>query len=303
MDMSIASGSTAKIADRIAAGSHGAVRAEASARPGTSQPFIETADGTQLFYRDWGLGRPILFVHSWGVNGDMWQYQMVELVDRNCRCITYDRRGHGRSSDPGRGYDYDTLADDLATVIAHLDLSDVTLVGHSMSGGEIIRYLTRHGSERVARVALLGPTLPFLTKTPDNPDGVEREILEAVRASWRKDLPKWIADNAAPFFVPETSPGMVSWTHRLLEGCSLQAAIACNRAAAETDFRPELPAIKVPTLILHGDKDASVPASFSEKTAALMPDCRLEIYEGAPHGLFLTHMERVNADLAAFIGV
>jgi pimeloyl-ACP methyl ester carboxylesterase len=145
--------------------------------------------------------------------------------------------------------------------------------------------------------------LPFLTKTPDNPEGVEREVFEAVRASWRRDLPKWIADNTAPFFVPETTPGMVSWLVRLLEGCSVQAAIACNRAATETDFRPELSAITVPALILHGDKDASVPASFSRKTASLMPNCRLENYEGAPHGLFLTHMERVNADLATFIGV
>jgi pimeloyl-ACP methyl ester carboxylesterase len=266
-------------------------------------PFVEAPDGTELFVRDWGVGKPVLFVHSWGMSSDMWQYQMVELAGRGCRCIAYDRRGHGRSSDPGRGYDYDTLADDLACVIDELDLTELTLIGHSMSGGEIIRYVTRHGAERVARIALLGPTLPFLTKTQDNPQGVEASYFEAVRASWRRDITKWVAENEAPFFVPESSPGMRRWLVGLLGTCSLQAALECNRAAAETDFRAELPAIPVPTLILHGDKDASVPHAFSERTARLMPDCRLKVYEGAPHGLFITHMERVNADLAAFIEV
>jgi non-heme chloroperoxidase len=303
MDTSIVSrrGAPASLGNRVAA-MRGSSHAEAQSSRKRS-PFIETADGTQLFHRDWGAGKPVLFLHSWGMSGEMWQYQMVEFVDRSCRCITYDRRGHGRSSDPGEGYDMDTLADDLATVIEYLDLTDVTLIGHSMSGAEIIRYLTRHGAGRVARVALLAPTLPFLTKTPDNPDGVERSMLEAVRASWRKDFTKWVADNTAPFFVPETSPGMVSWLIGLLGPCSLQAAIACNRAATDADFRAELPAIAVPTLILHGDKDASVPLAFAQKAARLIPDCRLEVYEGAPHGLFITHMERVNADLAAFIGV
>ncbi len=278
-----------------------------SAGNGTSAlrraPFIEAADGTRLFYRDWGRGKPVLFVHSWAINSDMWQYQMVELAGRSCRCIAYDRRGHGRSDDPGQGYDFDTLADDLATVIDELDLREVTLVGHSMSGGEIIRYLSRHGAERVARIVLLGPTLPFMTRTPDNPDGVERANFEAVRASWRKDFPKWIADNTAPFFLPETSPAMMRWLIDLIWQSSLQALIDCNVAATETDFRAELPAVTVPALILHGDKDASVPLAFSRRAARLIPNCRLEVYEGAPHGLFITHMERVNRDLAAFIGV
>jgi pimeloyl-ACP methyl ester carboxylesterase len=169
--------------------------------------------------------------------------------------------------------------------------------------GEIIRYLTRHGAERVSRVALLAPTLPFMTRTPDNPDGVEKANFEAVRASWRKDFPKWIADNTAPFFVPETPQAMIDWLIGLIWQSSLQALIACNRAATETDFRAELPQIAVPTLILHGDNDASVPLAFSRTAAGLSPRCRLEVYEGAPHGLFITHMERVNADLRRFIGV
>jgi pimeloyl-ACP methyl ester carboxylesterase len=233
----------------------------------------------------------------------MWDYQIVHLVDRGCRCIAYDRRGHGRSSQPGNGYDFDTLADDLATMIEELDLTDLTLIGHSMAGGEIVRYLTRHGDDRVARVALLGPTLPFFMKTADNPNGIDKSVFEAARAAWRKDFRKWLDDNTAPFFVPETSPGMVKWLIGLTEQSSLKAMIDCNISTTETDFRPELPAINVPTLILHGDKEASVPLALSLETAALMPNCRLEVYEGAPHGLFITHMERVNADLAAFIAV
>jgi pimeloyl-ACP methyl ester carboxylesterase len=271
------------------------------ARP--SGPYIETADGTRLFYKDWGAGKPLLFVHSWSVNADMWDYQMVELTGRNCRCIAYDRRGHGRSSQPGDGYDFDTLADDLATVIEELDLTDLTLIGHSMSGGEIIRYLTRHGDGRVARIALLGPTLPLFMKTADNPNGIDRSIFEAARSAWRKDFRKWMDDNAAPFFVPETSPGMTRWLLGLTEQSSLKAVIDCNVITTETDFRPELPSIKVPALILHGDKDVSVPLALAREAAALMPNCRLEAYEGAPHGLFITHLDRVNADLAAFIGV
>jgi pimeloyl-ACP methyl ester carboxylesterase len=268
-----------------------------------SGPFIETTDGTRLFYKDWGSGKPVLFVHSWAVNADMWDYQMIHLVDRGCRCIGYDRRGHGRSSQPGNGYDFDTLADDLATVVEELDLTDLTLIGHSMGGGEIIRFLTRHGDKRVARVALLGPTLPFFMKTADNPNGIDKSVFETARAAWRKDFHKWLDDNTAPFFVPETSPGMVKWLIGLIEQSSLKAMIDCNISTTETDFRPELPDIKVPTLILHGDKEASVPLPLSRETAALMPNCRLEVYEGAPHGLFITHMDRVNADLAAFIGV
>ena len=294
-------------ADRPTALGNGAPRGGLAAKvaaSGRRRPrFIETVDGTHLFFTDWGAGKPVVFLHSWGVNADMWHYQMLEFAGRGCRCVAYDRRSHGRSSDPGEGYDFDTLADDLATVMDELDLRDVTLVGHSMSGGEIIRYLTRHGSKRVARIALLGPTLPFMTRTADNPDGIERSNFEAVRASWRKDFWKWIADNLDSFFVPETSPGMKEWIVGLLRQCSLKAAIECNVAVTETDFRAELPNVDVPALILHGDKDVSVPLAFARQAAALIPDCRLEVHEGAAHGLFLTHMERVNADLARFIGV
>jgi pimeloyl-ACP methyl ester carboxylesterase len=268
----------------------------------TRAPFIVTSDGASLFYKDWGAGKTVVFVHSWALNSDMWQYQMIHLADRGLRCVAYDSRGHGRSSDPGRGYDYDTLAGDLAAVIERLNLREVTLVGHSMGCGVVVRYLSSHGPRRVARVALVSPSLPFLLKTEDNPDGVDKSVFERLRARWGKDFPKWLADNAWPFFMPETSPEMVQWGVRMCMQASLKALIDCNRVDTETDFRAELPKITTPTLIIHGDKDVSTPLeSTGRKTARLIPGSRLEVYEGAPHGLMFTHMDRFNRDLHDFI--
>ena len=263
---------------------------------------IRTKDGVSLYLRSWGAGAPVLFLHSWTMSGDMWRYQMAHLADRGARCIAFDRRGHGRSSDPGRGYDYDTLADDVAAVIQALDLTGVTLVGHSMGCGEIVRYLTRHGSAQVSKIVLLAPTTPFLLKTPDNPNGIDGALFEAVRGLWRADFDQWMDDNAAPFFTPETSPTMVRWVLSMTHAVSLRAAIDCNVAVAETDFRQELKAIGMPTLVIQGDRDASGPVEITGRpTADLIPGARLIVYEGAPHGLFATHIERLNSDLAAFI--
>ncbi len=265
-------------------------------------PYIRTADGTHLFYKDWGSGKPVVFIHSWAVNSDLWQYQMAPMVSRGVRCIAYDRRGHGRSSQPGHGYDYSTLADDLAAVMDQLDLRNATLVGHSMGGGEIVRYLSRHGSHRVAGIVLIAPTTPFLMKTADNPHGVPAEYFEQVRAEWCKDFPKWIADNARPFFVPETSPQMIEWGVNMLAQCQLKVAIDCNHAVTETDFRAELPKIAVPTLIIQGDKDASAPLELTgRRTAELISGSHLKVYESAPHGLMLTHIDRLNGDLLEFV--
>jgi len=265
-------------------------------------PFIVTRDGASLFYKDWGKGKPVVFVHGWALNSDMWQYQMIHLAGQGLRCVAYDSRGHGRSSDPGQGYDYDTLADDLAAVIERLNLREATLVGHSMGGGEIVRYLSRHGAKRIARAALVAPTTPFILKTEDNPDGVDKRVFEQLRATWGRDLPKWLADNARPFFSPETSPEMIQWGVRMGLQASLKALIDCNRAVTETDFRAEGPKITVPTLIIHGDKDVSAPLELTgRKTARLIPGSQLKVYEGAPHGLMFTHMNRFNRDLLAFI--
>jgi pimeloyl-ACP methyl ester carboxylesterase len=227
---------------------------------------------------------------------------MVPLVQVGYRCVAFDRRGHGRSSDPGRGYDFDTLADDLAAVIEMLDLRNVTLVGHSMGCGEIVRYLTRHGSGRVARVALLAPTTPFLLQTPDNPNGIERTSFEKLRATWLRDYPRWLAENARPFVMPETSEQIVQWAVDMMSQTSLQAVIECNVAVTETDFRSELPKIDRPVLIVHGTADQSAPIDLTGRvTAKLLPYRDLQVYLGAPHGLFLTHIERLNADLLRFV--
>jgi non-heme chloroperoxidase len=265
-------------------------------------PFVEAHDGTRLYWAQWGSGRPILFLNSAGLTTQMWDYQMVEFADQGYRCITFDRRGHGRSDLALGGYDYDTFADDVAAVISALDLQDLTMVGHSMAGGEIVRYLTRHGSARVARIVLLASTTPYLTQTADNPNGLPHSTLEALRASWRKDFPKWVADNTAPFFVPETSPAMMQMLAARLMHCSVPVAIACNKAVTTTDFRADLAKVSVPALVIHGDRDASAPLTITGKpTAELIPGCRLKVYQGAPHGLIYTHMEILNADILQFI--
>jgi non-heme chloroperoxidase len=264
--------------------------------------FIETRDRVGLFFRDWGTGKPVVFLHGWGLNSEMWQYQMAHLAAHGFRCVSFDRRGHGRSTDPGRGYDFDTLADDLGTVLERLDLRHVTLVGHSMGCAEIVRYLTRHDATRIARVAMVSMSLPFVMKTADNPDGVDKAILDSQRASWATDFPKWLGENARPFFSPETSQQMVDWGIRMCLQTSLQAILESNRIDVEVDFRPELPGIKVPTLIVHGDNDVSAPLDFTaRRVAKLVPGSKLKIYERGPHGLMFTHTDRLNADLLEFV--
>jgi non-heme chloroperoxidase len=281
-----------------------------SAQPASSRArprggdFVEAADGTRLAYTDWGGGRPIVFVHAWALPSAMWDYQRGPLSEQGLRCIAYDRRGHGRSSVPNGGYDCDTLADDLSALLTRLDLSDVTLVGHSFGGGEIVRYLTRHGSSRIAKVALVAPAAtPFVMKTADNPNGIAAEKLEFFRTKvLQQDFPKWLEDGKKAFFVADTSLSLQDWVMGLMLTTPLRVAIECNRVMTSTDFRQELQKISVPVLIVHGDKDASAPIDLTGRpTAALIPNAQLKVYEGAPHGLFLTHKERLNTDLLGFI--
>ncbi len=270
-------------------------------------PHFDTTDGVTLFYRDWGTGPPAVLVPSWSLSSLMWQYQMAYLDDHGVRCVAYDRRGHGRSDDPGCGFDYDTLADDLAALIEHLHLQEVTLVGHSMGGAEIVRYLTRHGAGRVARIALVAAALPFMLRTEDNPEGMEPSDAEAARDAWRRDLPLGLAEIAPPFFGDgvagcSVSPELQEWLLDDAGRSSLKAVLDCSRAITATDFRQEMPAISVPTLVIHGDADVSLPLELSgAKSAQLIPGSRLEVYENAPHGLFLTHMARLSSDLLGFI--
>jgi len=273
-----------------------------AAAPKDKADHITAADGTRLFVRDWGSGKPVLFLAGWTLPSDFWGYQMAAVAEAGMRAVAYDRRGHGRSSDPGRNYDHDTLADDLARVIAALGLEDVTLVAHSMGGTEVARYFARHRGRGVAKVVLVGTITPFLMKAADNPHGIDPAMLAALRAPLATDFPGWIDANAKPFFVPETSAAMVEWGKGLMLQTSLLAAMAMARANAETDFRADMRRIGVPTLLVHGDKDASAPLPLTaEASAALIPHARLEIFEGAPHGLPLTHVARLNKTLLEFV--
>ena len=266
--------------------------------------FIETATGVKLAFTDWGAGKPVVFIHAWALPSAMWDYQISALCEKGLRCIAYDRRGHGRSSKPASGYDCDTLADDLSALLTRLDLQGVTLVSHSFGCGEIVRYLTRHGASRIDKIALIAPAAtPFVTKTPDNPNGIPAEQLEFFRTKiLQADFPKWIEDGKKAFFVADTSTSLQDWVAQLMLSTPLPIAIECNRRITETDFRRELPAISVPTLVIHGDKDVSAPIDTTGRpTAALIPNAQFKIYEGAPHGLFLTHKDRLNADLLGFI--
>jgi non-heme chloroperoxidase len=262
----------------------------------TASNFVHTRDGVALFYRDWGNAaakNTIVFVASYSLPSDMWAYQMTPLVQRGFRCVAYDRRGHGRSGDPGGGYDYDTLADDLAAVIDTLDLRGLTLAGYSMGGAEAVRYLTRHGSARVSQLALVASTLPMLS------DGIPREYVDAFQRDLLTDYPQWLADNARPFAGPNVSQAMIDWIRDMALRTSHQALVECNETVMSGDFRAELPHIDVPTLVVQGGRDVSNPLELtSQRTAQLMPNARLVVYEHAPHGIFLSDAARLTDDIA-----
>ena len=267
-------------------------------------PMIKSHDGTELFCRRWGEGPPVVFVHGWALNSDGWQSVMLQTVRAGFQAIAYDRRGHGRSDDPGRGYGYDSLADDLAAVLDALDVRHATLVGHSMGCGEITRYLTRHGDKRDARVVMAAPQLPFALKTADNPEGpLELSAIEAMREAWVVSFVGWLAQAAPPAFGPKAPPELIAQTVQSMLRCSLQAAIECNITGSQTDLRPELAKITTPTLVLHGDADGSTPLEFTgRRLPGLMPNCRLKVYPGATHTLIIEQSAELVADILAFIG-
>jgi non-heme chloroperoxidase len=270
-------------------------------------PYVETHDHTRLFYVDAGAGRPVVLVSSAWLNSRMWEFQIPHLVSQGCRCVAYDRRGHGRSDWPWTGYDYETLAGDLATLINHLDLHDVALVSHSAGAGEVVRYLACHGSERIAGIAMVSGLTPFLLKTTDNPEGIDRALMEADMAQRTGDRPKWFADNADGFFgvgLPgiRVSPEFVQYMIRECLTCSARATAEFFLTGFTTDFRDELRAIAVPTLVVHGDHDGQAPIAIcGRRTAALVRGSSLVVYENVAHALFCTHADRLNADLEAFV--
>jgi len=283
-------------ANAAQAAPHPTVRTSAPRRP-----QIVAQDGAHLFHRDWGEGRPVVFVHGWALNSEAWAYQAADLSDQGLRCIAYDRRGHGRSDDPGHGYDLDTLADDLHAVMETFDLRDAVLVSHSFGGKEAARYLTRHGDARVARLVFIAPAMPYLVKTADNPYGAPLDYFAGLEAAWRSDFPRWLDDNAGPYVTPQTSQGLLDWTKRQMLQASLRAVVDVGRTNVHADLRNELTRIRLPSLVIHGTKDASAPLEITgRRVAALIPGAELKVYEDAPHGLYMTHMERLNADLLAF---
>lgn len=289
-----------------APGSVGAKVIPERSSPAHPGRFIEAADGTRLHYEDWGSGPPVVFVAPWALDSGWWEYQIAALMGQGMRCVAFDRRGHGRSDSTSRGLDFDTLADDLAAVMAYLDLHDVTLVGHSMGCAEIVRYVTRHHAARVKRIALVATITPFLLKTADNPSGFDPAAIDRGRAALAKDRPHQIAINTDAFFGAPKNPVSQEikdwWVRMMVDGCSLMTMLELHRVFISTDFRAELPQIKVPTLLIHGEADASAPLELtSRRTVALIPHCELKVYENAAHGLPFTHAERLTADLLAHL--
>ena len=272
-----------------------------------STTMIETRDGTRIHFRDWGAGRPIVFVAPWGLCSDWWDIPVITLSERSWRCVTFDRRGHGRSDDPCRGYDFDTLADDIAAVLDELDVQNAVLVGHSMGGAEVVRYLARYRSNRVTHAVLIAPTTPFTMKTDDNPGGAPREDLEKTRESLKQDLPRRVAEAAPDFFgLPKdtVSTETIDWWCRMfLDRVSIKVLSELYKEMTETDFRPDLRTIRTPTLILHGDIDKSAPLELHGRpTHELLAGSRLLVYENTAHALPYTHTDRMLADIVAFAG-
>jgi non-heme chloroperoxidase len=268
---------------------------------------ITTTDGTQIYYKDWGTGQPVVFSHGWPLSADAWEDQMVFLAERGYRCIAHDRRGHGRSSQPWQGNDMDTYADDLATLVAALDLRDAMHVGHSTGGGEVARYIGRHGTQRVAKAVLIGAVPPLMLQTAANPGGLPMAAFDQIRAGVRADRSQFFEDLTVPFYGANRPGATVSqglrdafWLQGMQAG--FKAVIDCIKAFSETDFTDDLKKMDVPTLIMHGDDDQIVPIGASAMLSSkLVKDSTLKIYPGFDHGMCSTHKDQINADLLAFL--
>lgn len=274
--------------------------------------FITTNDSTsgeevRIAYSDYGKGKPVILLHGWPLSREMWEYQLEALVNAGLRVIKYDRRGFGKSGKPWDGYDYDTLTEDLHAIIEQLDLRDLTLIGFSMGGGEVVRYASRYGSSRLSRIVLISSVTPFLARSNDNPDGVDPAVFADMMEQIEKDRIGFLDDFGKKFFGvnmishPVSTP-LLDYYRMLCSLASARSTKQCALSFANTDFREDLKKIDVPTLIIHGDEDKTVPiAQSSDRTALMIPNSQYLVYEGAPHGLFYTHREQLNNDLVSFI--
>jgi non-heme chloroperoxidase len=268
--------------------------------------FIIASDGTQIYYKDWGTGQPLVFSHGWPLNADAWDSQMLFFVARGYRCIAHDRRGHGRSSQPGSGNDMDTYADDLATLAQELNLQRAIYVGHSTGGGEVARYIGRHGSQRVAAAVLLSAVTPLMVKTPANPAGQPKEVFDNLQAAFAADPSQMLEDFSAPFYGANRPGSTVSkgirdafWLQGMTGG--VLGLYECIKEFSQTDFTEDLQKFDVPTLVMHGDDDQIVPiAAAGPASARLVKGAQLKVYGGAPHGMPTTLHDQINADLLEF---
>jgi non-heme chloroperoxidase len=268
---------------------------------------ITTKDGTEIYYKDWGAGQPVVFSHGWPLTADAWDAQMVFLGSRGYRCIAHDRRGHGRSSQPWDGNEMDTYADDLAALTAALDLRDAVHVGHSTGGGEVARYIGRHGTSRVAKAVLISAVPPLMLKTPANPGGLPIDVFDGIRAGVTADRSQFFKDLTTPFYGANRAGAAVSqgvrdsfWLQGMLAGH--KNALDCIKAFSETDFTEDLKKFDVPTLIMHGDDDQIVPIGASAMLSSkLVKGATLKVYPGLSHGMCTINADQINADLLAFI--
>ena len=269
--------------------------------------YVATADKTKLYVKDWGSGQPVVMMHGWPLSSDSWDDQAMAIADAGYRAIAYDRRGFGRSSQPWSGYDYDTLADDLAAVIEQTGAQDAVLMGFSMGGGEVARYLSRHAGKSVKNAVLIGSVVPFMLKTGDNPQGTEQAVFDRMGQAIKEDRAKFFAGFFKDFYgvgmlSSPVSDELIQASCNVALQASLKATLECAKSFATTDFRPDLPAFKVPTLIIHGTSDQTVPIDAAGRAAAKgIAGSTLIEYEGAPHGLFATEKDRLTKDLLAFI--